>query len=115
MARTDRRVTPRFNLHTSLSLHRKASDSEDSHTVKAINVSCRGAYFSSGLGFCVGESLEVSVELPERVTGTKPTTRRFASRVAHVEPDGLSQGQSGIGVQFLYSETVLVLPASRKH
>ena len=115
MARSERRITPRFNLHTSLSFHRKASDAEDSQTVKAINVSCLGAYFSSGLGFCVGEALEVSVELPRRVTGTEPATRRFASRVAHVEPHCLPQGQSGIGVQFLYSETVLVLPTSRKH
>ena len=78
MARSDRRITPRFNLHTPLTFHRNASDSESTQTVKAINVSCRGAYFSSGLGFCVGEALEVSVELPRSVTGTKPVTRRFA-------------------------------------
>jgi hypothetical protein len=115
MAGTDRRITPRFNLHTPLTFHRNASDSESAQEVKAINVSCRGAYFSTSLGFCVGEALEVSVELPRRVTGTKPASRRFTSRVAHVEPHCLPQGQSGIGVQFLYYETVLVLPTSRKH
>jgi len=115
MARTERRITPRFNLHTPLIFHRKASDSESAQEVKAINVSCRGAYFSTTLGFCVGEALEVSVELPRRVTGTEPATRRFASRVAHVEPHCLPQGQSGIGVQFLYSETLLVSPTTRKH
>jgi hypothetical protein len=110
MARSERRITPRFNLHTALIFHRKASGFESAQEVKAINVSCLGAYFSSSLGFCVGEALEVSVELPRRVTGTEPATRRFASRVAHVEPHCLPQGQSGIGVQFLYSETVLVSP-----
>jgi hypothetical protein len=60
MAGTDRRITPRFNLHT-------------------------------------------------------PASRRFASRVAHVEPHCLPLGQSGIGVQFLYSETLLVSPTTRKH
>jgi hypothetical protein len=115
MARTERRITPRFNLRTPLIFHRKASASESAQEVKAINVSCRGAYFSTSLGFCVGEALEVSVELPRRVTGTEPATRRFASRVAHVEPDCLPQGQSRIGVQFLYYETALAAPTTRKH
>ena len=115
MAISERRITPRFNLHTPLTFHRKEPVSEGTQETNAINISTRGVYFASSLGFCVGEILEVSLEVPKRVTGSKAINRRFASRVTHVESQCMSQGQSGIGVQFLYSETVLVLPTTRKH
>jgi len=70
-------------------------------------------YFASSLDFCVGETLEVSLEVPKRVTGTKPINRRFASRVAHVEPQSMPQGQSGIGVELLYYELDLILPVTK--
>jgi len=70
-------------------------------------------YFTSSLHFCVGETLEVSLEVPKRVTGTKPINRRFASRVAHVESQSMPQGQSGIGVELLYYELDLILPVTK--
>jgi len=114
MATPNRRITPRFNLHIPLTFHRKESDSEGSQEAKAINISTRGVYFASSLGFCVGEALEVSLQVPRRVTGTKPINRCFSSRVAHVEPQCMPQGQSGIGVQFLYYEHDLVSPIAKK-
>jgi hypothetical protein len=104
MARPERRITPRFKLHTHFTFHRKEADQGSPQEANAINISTRGVYFASSLGFCVGEFLEVSVEVPRRLTGTKSISRRFASRVAHVEPGCTPQEQSGIGVQFLYYE-----------
>jgi hypothetical protein len=115
MAKPERRITPRFKSHTPLTFHRTESISEGAQEAKAINVSIRGVYFASSLGFCVGEALEVSLELPKRVTGTTPISCRFTSRVAHVESHCLPLGESGIGVQFLYYETDLLSPAAVKH
>jgi hypothetical protein len=114
MATPDRRITPRFKLHTPLTFLRKEALSEGTQETNAINISTRGVYFASNPGFCVGETLEVSLEVPKRVTGTKPVTRRFASRVAHVESQCMPQGQSGIGVQFLYCELDLASPVAEK-
>jgi hypothetical protein len=115
MARSERRITPRFKFHTPLTFHRKESISGDMQEANAINVSALGVYFASSLVFCVGEALEVSVELPKRVTGAKPINRRFASRVAHVEPECMPLGKSGIGVQFLYYEIDQASPVNDKH
>jgi hypothetical protein len=114
MATPDRRITPRFNLHTPLTFLRKEVVSEGTQEANAINISTRGVYFASSLGFCVGEILEVSLEVPKRVTGSRAINRRFSSRVAHVEPQCMPQGQSGIGVQFLYYEHDLVSPIAKK-
>jgi len=85
MTTSERRITPRFKLHTSLTYHRKEALSEDTQEAHAINISTRGVYFATSSAFCVGENLEVSLEVPRRVTGSKAINRRFASRVTHVE------------------------------
>ncbi len=114
MSRPERRITPRFKLRTHLTFHRKGPQLEGTQETNAINISTRGVYFASSLVFCVGESLEVSVEVPRRVTGTKSINRRFASRVTHVEPRSTPQGQSGVGVQFLYYEPDSISTAAGK-
>ena len=112
MAIPERRVTPRFNLHTPLSFHRKEAVSEDTQEAKAINISTRGVYFSTNLGLCVGETLEVSLEVPKRVTGSLAKNRCFIGRVAHVESQCMPLGQSGIGVELLYYELDLLAPVT---
>lgn len=114
MATPERRITPRFKLHTPLIFHRKESISEGTQKANAINISTRGVYFSTNLGICVGEALEVSLEVPKRVTGSQAKNRCFIGRVAHVESQCLPQGQSGIGVELLYYELDLVPPVSEK-
>jgi hypothetical protein len=115
MATSDRRITPRFKLHTPLTYHRMESVSDGAQAANAINISTRGVYFASSLGICVGDTLEVSLEVPRRVTGSKPINRRFAGRVTHVESQCMPLGQSGIGVQFLYYEHDLISPIAEKN
>jgi len=113
MAKPERRITPRFKLHTPLTFHRKEADSEGTQEANAINISTRGVYFASSLGFCVGEALEVSLEVPKRVTGSQAKNRCFIGRVTHVESQSMAQGQSGIGVELLYYELDLISPATK--
>ncbi len=108
MAASERRVTPRFNLHTPLSFHRMEPPSNQEQA-RAINISTRGVYFITNLDICVGEAVEILLQVPRRVTGSRAINRRFAGRVAHVEAN-LPCGQTGIGVQLLYYEHDLVAP-----
>jgi hypothetical protein len=115
MARpSERRITPRFNLHTPLTFHRLEVLSEGEQEAKAINISTRGVYFMTNLGVCVGEAVAVSLEVPRRVTGSQPKNRCFVGRVAHVELESMPQGESGIGVELLYYEHDLVAPMTEK-
>ena len=45
MAISERRITPRFKLHTPLCFHRMEALSEGEQQAKAINISTRGVYF----------------------------------------------------------------------
>jgi hypothetical protein len=76
---------------------------------RAINISTRGVYFITNLDISVGEAVEILLEVPKRVTGTKAINRRFAGRVVHVVSN-TARGQTGIGVQLLYYEHDLVAP-----
>jgi hypothetical protein len=75
---------------------------------KAINISTRGVYFATNLAMYVGDAVEVQLEMPKPVTGTKGSVRGFAGRVTHIESKNMPQGLSGIGVQLLYYERDLI-------
>jgi hypothetical protein len=108
MATSNHRITPRFKLHTPLSFRRMETPTEDQHQAKTINISTRGVYFTTSLVMCVGEAIEVLLEMPKRVTGVKVALRRFTGRVTHIESENMPQGICGIGVQLLYYERDLV-------
>jgi hypothetical protein len=117
MATPERRVTPRLSLHIPISFRRMEAPSEVEEKTKAINISTRGVYFSSGREMSVGEALEVRLAIPRRLAGTSSATRTFIARVSHVQRRGMPEGRSGIGVQLLYYERDLlahtVLPSPR--
>jgi hypothetical protein len=113
MVMSERRITPRFKLHTPLSFHRMEALSEGEQQAKAINISTRGVYFTTNLVLRVGEAVELLLEMPKRVTGAKVSSRRFTGRVTHVELENMPRGLSGIGVQLLYYERDLVKIASK--
>ena len=104
----EHRITPRFKLRTPLSFQRMESPSEAKHQAKAINVSTRGVYFDTDVILCVGEAVEVLLEMPKRVTGAKEGIRRFTARVAHVESKNMLPGVTAIGLQLLYYERDVV-------
>jgi len=58
---------------------------------------------------CVGEVVEILLEIPKQVTGTLAIPRRFTGRIAHVDSQTNLPGYSRVGVQLLYCETVATL------
>ncbi len=108
MTAIERRIHPRFRLHASMSFHRLAPIADALQRARTINISTRGVFFATPLALVVGDAVEVLLKMPKRITGVKTGIRRFAGRVAHVEPKVLPQDLSGVGVQFLYYECDLV-------
>jgi hypothetical protein len=104
MAATERRIPPRINLRTPQSFQRMQAASEIMQKAKAINILARDVYFATNLTMSVGESIEVLIQIPMRVTGMRSRSRRFTSRVAHIESNGVPPGLSKISVLFRYRE-----------
>jgi hypothetical protein len=104
MATPENRITPRFKLHTPLSFHSMETLPESEHQAKAINVSTRGVYFATNATLCVGEAVEVLMEMPKRISGANAGIRRFVGRVTHIESKNMRQGLSGLGVSLMYYE-----------
>jgi hypothetical protein len=104
MATPERRITPRFKLRTPLCLNGPETQRSVGRRAKAINISTRGVYFATDLLLHVGETVELFLEMPKRVSGIEANRCRFTGRVTHVESKDMPQGVSGIGVQLLYYE-----------
>ena len=104
MATPERRITPRFKLRTPLCLHGPETPPDAGLRAKAINISTRGVYFTTDLRLHVGETVELLLEMPKRVSGIEANRCRFTGRVTHIESKDMPQGVSGIGVQLLYYE-----------
>jgi hypothetical protein len=80
-----------------------------SEQTKAINISATGVCFATRVVLCVGEVVEVLLEIPKRVTGTMAIPRRFTGRITHVDSQTSLPGYSRVGVQLLYCEAVATL------
>jgi Tfp pilus assembly protein PilZ len=104
MATPERRITPRFKLHAPLSFHCPETQPNGERRAKAINISTRGVYFTTDLLLHVGQTVELLLEMPKRVSGVDANRCRFTGRVTHIESKNMPQGVSGIGVQLLYYE-----------
>jgi hypothetical protein len=113
MGNSERRVKPRYNLRIAQTFHRISAPSKQEHS-NAINISTRGVYFVTNQQIQIGEAIEISLEVPKRVIGSKAINRRFARRVAHIDSI-LEPGQVGVGVQFLYYEPDLIAPIFSSH
>jgi len=69
-----------------------------------MNINNHGVYFATDQRLPEGVMIQVHLRLPREVAGDDVTEWCFTGRVAHVESLGLTNGKSGVGVQFLYYE-----------
>ncbi|MGA7915030.1 MAG: PilZ domain-containing protein [Candidatus Acidiferrales bacterium] len=105
MRTSERRISQRFKLRTPMAFHRLGSLFEGECLVRCINISSEGIFFATRLRLTVGERLELTLEVPKRITGARTAQyRRFTGRVARVVSN-LPQGFLGIGVQLICYET----------
>lgn len=99
MPGSERRRARRFKLHIPLSVHRL---SDRPHRVSSLNISASGVCFTTSQPITVGQSLQMNLRMPKRISGTPTGECSFTGRVVHVESCNGSGTQ--VGVQFLYYE-----------
>lgn len=105
MRTSERRCSPRFRLRTPMAFHRTGTLFAGECLVRCINISTEGIFFATHIDLSVGERIELTLEVPKRITGERtPKYRRFTGRVARVVSN-LPHGAVGVAVQLICYET----------
>jgi len=99
ISRSDRRIAARHKYKVPVRFHVWKSPTPK-QTAKAENLSEGGIFFATDSVLRVGTVIELSVKMPEAITG-EPTTEWICSgHVVRVEPIKSPWGKLGVGVQF---------------
>lgn len=104
MPGSERRRSRRFKLRIPLRVHRANSAAERVQRVSSLNISASGVCFATNHPVSVGQSLQLNLRMPKRISGTPSGECSFTGRVVHVESGNGSGAASQVGVQFLYYE-----------
>src|SRR5271163_1480741 len=100
MMSSNRRVASRSKLCKPVGFHRMGTLFDGEQLARTLNVSIQGLLFVTAARLTVGELLELTFQVPKRVTGTDAMYRRFTGCVARVIPS-IEPGFFGIGVRLI--------------
>jgi PilZ domain len=104
MAGSERRRARRFKLRVPLRVHRP-NVVDRPQRVSSLNISASGVCFATSHPLSVGQSVELNLRMPKRIPGTPSGECSFTGRVVHVAArNGSHNGDSEVGVQFIYYE-----------
>jgi hypothetical protein len=92
----DRRIARRLIMKVPLKFRPVQAPEGSEREAASMNICNQGVYFAT--------DQKVHLKLPREVAGDDVAEWRFTGRVAHVETLGPIDGNSGVGVQFLYYE-----------
>jgi c-di-GMP-binding flagellar brake protein YcgR len=106
MARNDRRQTARFDLEIPVSIRMVELPEEQPHMGLSTNISASGLYLSTDLPLNVGAPVEISMRMPEQVTGKPARDWRCRGQVVRVDATEQSNAKPFVGVQFHYYEVI---------
>ena len=99
---TEHRRARRLIMRVRMHVKALNSDAPKEETVECMNISLRGAYFSTVLPLEEGTDVEVRLKMPEQVVTGQTHEWTFVARVVHREPLGQFTKRTGVGVHFLY-------------
>jgi hypothetical protein len=96
----ERRQLTRYNLRTPLRFRALgvAADTSE-HFTEALNVSRAGFFFASSAPLRVGMQLEVTLRMPEEMTGTVAQETNCVARVVHARSEPFGDGRMGFGAE----------------
>ena len=97
--RSDRRIAMRHKCKTPVRFHVWKSPAPK-ETAKAENLSEGGIYFATDSLLRVGTVIELSVRMPEEITGEPTSEWMCSGHVVRVQPIDSPNGKLGVGVQF---------------
>ncbi|MFI5091929.1 MAG: PilZ domain-containing protein [Candidatus Acidiferrales bacterium] len=106
MSGQDRRQRARFDMEIPLSIRTLEIPRTRARTGKTKNISATGLYLASDLPLEVGAPLEISLLMPEQVTGKPACEWCCRGRVVRVQPPDERHENPGAAVEFHYYEVV---------
>lgn len=106
MTGNDRRQMTRFDLEIPVSIRMVELPEAPAHTGVSSNVSASGVCLSTDLKLNVGAPVEISMKMPQQVTGKPARDLRCRGQVVRVGPNSPSEAKPCVGVQFHYYEVI---------
>ncbi len=98
MSLTDRRCDTRLNLRIPLVFRPLTSPATPEQKAEALNVSTRGVFLVTDFPLKVGTPVEVSMTLPQELTGQPAKPVRCTARVVHVQAQTTFGERAGAGL-----------------
>jgi len=95
----ERRHTPRLQLRIPLKIRPLNSSETPARIVESSNISARGVSFLSELPLAVGTPVQVTLTMPEEVSGRPCPEWCCQGRVVHIDPADSESGKPRIGVE----------------
>lgn len=95
----DRRLAERHALRMPVQLRLRAAEKQE-EKVEAENISRRGVFFRTDLPLDKGATLDLLLEMPEKISGVRPAQWVCLGHVARVEEDDARRAKRGVGVEF---------------
>jgi hypothetical protein len=106
MTQNDRRHLTRFDMEIPLSIRVVETPETQTHMGVSSNISASGLYLTTDLRLKVGAPVEISMRMPEEVTGKPANEWRCRGRVVRVEPRDLRKARQCVGVELQYYEVI---------
>jgi hypothetical protein len=98
MSSNERRIDTRVNVRVPLRFRALNLANAQEQSAVSENISQRGIYFETSVPLKVGMPLEVSLRMPQELTGKTSADVRCMARVVHVRQSTQAGGNSGIGL-----------------
>ena len=104
LRRSDRRQTARFDMEIPVSIRPLDSPEMAARMAVSSNISSTGLCLATDLPAVVGMPVEVSLRMPQQVTGRPSQEWRCRGQVVRVQPRDVGHDKASVGVQFQYYE-----------
>jgi hypothetical protein len=98
MSSSERRIDTRVNVCVPLRFRALNNPGAVEQTAESENISQRGMYFMTAVPLKVGTPVEVSLRMPQELSGRLSSDVKCVARVVHVSPSIAPGGKLGIGL-----------------
>jgi Tfp pilus assembly protein PilZ len=98
MSSSERRIDTRVNVRVPLRFRALNNPGSTEQTAQSENISQRGLYFLTNVPLKIGTPVEVSLRMPQELSGKVASDVKCVARVVHVRPSSAPDVMSGIGL-----------------
>ena len=98
MSSSERRIDTRVNVRVPLRFRALNNPGSTEQTAQSENISQRGLYFLTNVPLKIGTPVEVSLRMPQELSGKVASDVKCVARVVHVRPSSAPDGMSGTGL-----------------